>query len=188
MRNQTSYKHLDQIRNFLDNLTNDDLKNLRKFLPDELYELIFKLVPRLCVDVVIVNEHNDSIVLVTRDVGANAGMWNIPGGWIKYNERMERAVLRKAEQETGLDVKIDKTLSNGIIKLYDNPDIDKIGWRRGEGFRTLNPNAFINSISIMYLVRPIGGSLVKDNKREARFFKMSENELPEIIPYHHTNY
>ncbi len=185
MKKEVDYKHLDQIKKFLDNLTNDDLKNLRNFLPDELYELVFKLVPRLCVDIVIVNKHNDSVVLVTRDIGANVGMWNIPGGWIKYNERIEKAIVRKAKQETGLNIEIDKTLPNGIIKLYDDPDIDKIGWTRKVGFQAFNPKAFTNSISITYLARSVGGSLFKDNKREARFFKMNENELPEIIPYHH---
>lgn len=177
-------EYLEQTRNFIDKLTEDDIKKFRSYLPDELYELVFKLVPRSAVDVIIVDDKNTSVVLVTRGVGDNLGKWNIPGGWIKHGERLENAVKRKAKQETGLDVEIDKKLlRNGLIGVYDDPNIDEIGWTRGKGFQIFNPKAFTHTLCITFLTRRIGGNLIKNKKVEARFFKFKE--LPNIIPYNH---
>jgi ADP-ribose pyrophosphatase YjhB (NUDIX family) len=56
------------------------------------YEFIFKKVPRLCVDLLIVN--NKKILLAKRDIKPFKGFWSLPGGMVCKHETIDEAIER----------------------------------------------------------------------------------------------
>lgn len=76
--------------------------------------------PRLAVDAVALR--GDLILLVRRGRPPFEGRWALPGGFVERGERLEEAVLRELEEETGA---VGKLL--GIVGAYSRPDRDPRG-------------------------------------------------------------
>jgi colanic acid biosynthesis protein WcaH len=70
-----------------------------------LYRKIASRVPILCVDLVIRNIHG-KVLLLKRKNHPLKGQWWVVGGRVNLGEDPLAAVLRKAKEETGLDVTI----------------------------------------------------------------------------------
>ena len=77
--------------------------------------------PSVAVDVVLVRP-DGSIVLVRRAKEPFKGCWALPGGFVRYGERVEDAARREAREETGLEVAIE-----GLVGVYSEPDRDPRG-------------------------------------------------------------
>ena len=77
-------------------------------LPQAEYEGIYAKVPRLTVEVVIVS--SDGVLLARRQAGPCQGLWHIPGGTVRFGERLSNAVHRVAGQELAVEVDIDGLL------------------------------------------------------------------------------
>ncbi len=100
-------------------------------LPELEYEAIFRKVPRLTVEVVICSELG---VLLARRIGGPCdGLWNIPGGTVRFAEPVTDAVHRVALDEIGTDVTIDNFL--GYIE-YPSHARRGLDWPVGLAFRT----------------------------------------------------
>lgn len=86
------------------------------------------------------------------------GKWALPGGFVRYGERVEDAAAREAKEETGLRVRLQK-----LIGVYSDPGRDPRG----------------HVISICFLASKIGGKLMASGDVvEARAFKrIPWNEL-----------
>jgi ADP-ribose pyrophosphatase YjhB (NUDIX family) len=52
----------------------------------------------------------ERVLLVKASRGFTKGTWNIPGGFLTYGETPEDAMLREMEEETGLEIELDKLL------------------------------------------------------------------------------
>ncbi len=106
-------------------------------LPEVEYQAIFRKVPRLTVEVVVCSELG---VLLARRIGGPCdGLWNLPGGTVRFAEPVTDAVHRVAHDEIGADVIIDDFL--GYIEY---PSHTRLGldWPVGLAFRThLGPPA-----------------------------------------------
>ncbi len=100
-------------------------------LPEVEYESIFRKVPRLTVEVVIVSER--SVLLARRVGGPCDRLWNLPGGTIRFAETATDAVHRVALDEIGADVTIDDFL--GYIE-YPSHARRGLDWPVGLAFRT----------------------------------------------------
>lgn len=50
------------------------------------------------------------ILLVKASRGFTKGMWNIPGGFVTYAETPELAMVREMEEETGIQLRLEKLL------------------------------------------------------------------------------
>lgn len=74
-------------------------------LPEAEYKAIFQKVPRLTVEVVVNSELG--VLLARRIGGPCAGLWNLPGGTVRFAEPVTDAVHRVALDEIGVDVTID---------------------------------------------------------------------------------
>ncbi|MGX0848235.1 8-oxo-dGTP pyrophosphatase MutT (NUDIX family) [Staphylococcus auricularis] len=59
---------------------------------------------RFAVEIIL--EHKGKYLICKRrsDVKVAPGIWNVPGGKVKFNESMEEAVLRETKEETNLDL------------------------------------------------------------------------------------
>ena len=92
----------------------------RGWLPKAEFDAIFKRVPRLCVEVVIVAPER-GVLLVRRDIPPNVGAWHIPGGTVLFAEPVVDAVKRVARDELAREVEVGTLL--GYIEYpshYDN--------------------------------------------------------------------
>ncbi|MBC7091105.1 MAG: NUDIX hydrolase [Nitrososphaeria archaeon] len=108
-------------------------------------------------------EDVESIPLVKRDIDPFKGCWSLPGGFIEYNERVEDALVREVEEETGLKVKPIK-----VVGVYSNP--------------TRSPVKHV--ITICYYCSIEGGVLKSSEENvEARFFSL--DQFPEEMGFDH---
>jgi len=112
--------------------------------------------PRLAVDAVVVTE--SGIVLVRRKNPPFKGKWALPGGFVRYGERVEDALLREVEEETGLKVRIEK-----LIGVYSDPRRDPRG----------------HVVSVCFRAKATGGELrAGSDAAEVRIFpEIPWNEL-----------
>ena len=76
--------------------------------------------PRVTVDAVAVRDGR--VLLVRRGREPFEGRWALPGGFVDRGERLEEAVLRELEEETGATGRIA-----GIVGAYSRPDRDPRG-------------------------------------------------------------
>jgi 8-oxo-dGTP diphosphatase len=72
-------------------------------LPKDEFDRIFSKVPRLTVEVLITSRDR-GVLLGLRDVDPCRGMWNLPGGTVRFGERLVDAVRRVAADELGISV------------------------------------------------------------------------------------
>ena len=104
---------------------------MRGPIPEVEYQAIFQRVPRLTVEVVICSALG--VLLARRIEGPCQGLWNLPGGTVRFAEPATDAVHRVALDEIGADVTIDGFL--GYIE-YPSHTRDGLGWPVGLAFRT----------------------------------------------------
>lgn len=76
----------------------------------EQFKSLYSQVPRLCVEVVV--RTPTGIVLTKRSIEPWKGAWHIPGGTVFYQESLADAVHRIAQDELGVEVKIEKEIGS----------------------------------------------------------------------------
>ena len=104
---------------------------MRQPLPESEYRNIFSKVPRLTVEIVVSSE--SGVLLARRVGGPCAGLWNLPGGTVRFAEPMKAAIHRVALDEIGSDVVIDELL--GYIE-YPSHARQGLDWPVGIAFHT----------------------------------------------------
>jgi len=77
---------------------------------------------RRAVDAVVLDSKKESILLIRRKFPPFAGMFALPGGFIKPGESEKQALIREVKEETGIDIDIIKK-----IGIYDKPKRDPRG-------------------------------------------------------------
>jgi ADP-ribose pyrophosphatase YjhB (NUDIX family) len=87
-------------------------------LPRDEYEAVYARVPRLTVEVVLVSE--DGVLLSLRQEGPCCGLWHLPGGTVRFGERLVDAVRRVASDEVGVEVEVGDLL--GVIEYPGHPE------------------------------------------------------------------
>ncbi len=85
------------------------------WLPTEVYQTIVQHSPMVAVDCLVVQENE--VLLIKRSIPPLVGYWHLPGGLLRRNERLKDCAARKAKEETGLDVTVDR-----MIGVYDDPN------------------------------------------------------------------
>ena len=98
---------------------------------------MIEYIPMCCVDIVVL--HQGRVLLVKRDREPAKNEWWFPGGRILKNERLEKAVKRKAKEEVGLDVEVVRKIG-AYETLFKESAI-----RAKTGTHTVN---------IVYVVKP----------------------------------
>lgn len=105
--------------------------------------------PALAVDVVI--KVRGGVVLVKRKNEPYRGKWAMPGGFVEYGEMVEKAAVREAKEETGLEIKLDR-----LVGVYSEPGRDPRG----------------HVVGICFLAKPVGGKLAAaSDAADARVFR-----------------
>jgi 8-oxo-dGTP diphosphatase len=105
--------------------------------------------PTLTVDVVV--KTRGGVVLVKRRGEPFCGMWALPGGFVRYGERVEDAAVRETVEETGLEVEL-----RGLVGVYSDPSRDPRG----------------HVVSVCFSAKPVGGKMhANSDVAEVRVFK-----------------
>lgn len=77
-------------------------------LPQAEYEAVYARVPRLTVEVVAASDRG--VLLARRTHAPCRGLWNLPGGTVRFGEPLTDAVARVARDEVGIGVVVDRLL------------------------------------------------------------------------------
>ena len=115
-------------------------------IPSSLYKKIHRVLPLVCVDLVVRDRSRKSFLLIKRANEPEIGKWWFPGGRIFKNEMLKTAVLRKLREEVGLRGRVIKIL--GVHEYFS-----RTGYFQGTNSHT---------VPIVFLV-----DLVED-KRKSR--------------------
>lgn len=116
--------------------------------------------PKLCVDL-IVDMGAGMVVMLDRNNDPKG--WALPGGFVEQGESVEEAAIRECYEETGLDVELIRQ-----FHVYSNPKRDPRG----------------TSASVVFLAKPIGGKLRKDQEsKQIESYHMGN--LPSEIAFDH---
>lgn len=114
--------------------------------------------PLPTVDLII--EYAGGVVLIKRKNPPYG--WALPGGFVDYGESLERAAVREAREETGLDVKLTRQMHT-----YSDP-------ARDSRFHT---------ITTVYVGQGSGELMAADDAADANVYM--EDTLPEDIAFDH---
>jgi ADP-ribose pyrophosphatase YjhB (NUDIX family) len=87
-------------------------------LSEQEFEEIYSRVPRLTVEVVVTRA--DGVLLTRRAIEPCRGLWHIPGGTVRFGERLADAVARVARWELGIEV--TESRMAGCIEYPSHPE------------------------------------------------------------------
>ena len=88
-------------------------------IPNDLYVRILESIPVCCVDVVLI--HRGKVLLVCRNENPAKNQWWLPGGRLLKGETFVEAAKRKAKQELGLDVEVDRKIGSYEVMFNEAP-------------------------------------------------------------------
>lgn len=111
--------------------------------------------PLLAADAVILFQ--EGIVLIRRNNPPFQGCYALPGGFVERGETVEKAAIREAKEETGLDIDLQ-----GMVGVYSDPARDPRG----------------HVVSVAFLARGKGRLQSGSDARSAEVF--SWKELPRL--------
>lgn len=121
------------------------------------FNAIYSRVPRLCVEVVLVEA--SGVVLTKRAISPGEGLWHLPGGTFRFGETLAEAARRVARDEIGVEIELLQQL--GVIEYAF-------------------PNYAHWPVGIAYLAQPVSGDYRCDETAtEVRAYQVPD-ELMEI--------
>jgi colanic acid biosynthesis protein WcaH len=83
-------------------------------IPDEIYQVILRVMPIPCVDLVVCK--GEEVLLVRRNNEPALGQWWFPGGRIHFGETLEAAARRKLTEECGLHaLRVEQRWTRDVI-------------------------------------------------------------------------
>lgn len=82
------------------------VKNLSRGLPEEIFFFVSRLTPMVNVDLLIKDENGRTLLAWRKDQFTEAG-WHLPGGIIRFKEKLEKRIMKVAEKEIGVSVKFN---------------------------------------------------------------------------------
>jgi ADP-ribose pyrophosphatase YjhB (NUDIX family) len=120
--------------------------------------VVHYLNPKVSGGVIVVSDGR--LLLVRRAIEPYRGQWNLPAGYVEYEESTEQAAMREAREEAGVDVAL-----RGLHGVYSCVD---------------DPRA--RYVLVIYRADIVGGELTGgDDVDEARFFPL--DALPAEIAF-----
>lgn len=120
----------------------------------------------MAVNAILLKENH--VLLVQRAMEPDKGWWDIPGGYLDWDETLEEGTTRELKEETGLDADPN---SFKLVGTYSNPK-NKVG----------------NQVVEIYFISKVFSGEIKEEEGEvveAKWFDL--NELPENVAFDHIN-
>jgi len=75
----------------------------------------------VCAKVVLLNAHNEVLLLKRSSLSVNAGNWDLPGGAVDAHESPETGAIREVVEETGIVIDSAKILSSELDENHKDP-------------------------------------------------------------------
>ena len=123
------------------------MKSLEAFLENRGF-----LKPSLTVDGIII--YKGKLVLIKRANPPFKGKYALPGGFVEYDEKVEDAVIREMEEETGLKTEIKE-----LFGVYSDPKRDPRG----------------HTVSVVFEMGMIGGKMESgSDAKEVKLFSLDK--------------
>ena len=113
--------------------------------------------PKLAVDNLIVK--GNKILLLKREIYPFKGKLVYPAGMVEYGETVEQAVVREANEETGLKVRL-----KDILGVYSFP-------KRDPRFHT---------ISTVFIAEPIGGKVKNSFEGKVGWYDVTKIKFKDL--------
>lgn len=113
------------------------------------------VTPLLAVDALII--YRGKIVLINRKNPPFEGSYALPGGFVEVGETVERAAVREAREETGLDIELIR-----LLGVYSDPSRDPRG----------------HTVSVCFLAAGKGKLKAGSDAKGIRLFSL--NEIPAL--------
>ncbi len=115
----------------------------------------------------IIEFPKNKILLVKRGTVVFKGYWALPGGKVDAGETPERAIVREAKEETGLDIQIVRKMG----KYHE------VGFQDGIEY---------DYHATCFLAKPVGGKIQIQEKEieETKLFHLKS--LPEKLAFEHS--
>ncbi len=133
-----------------------------KKLPEKTFLKSFELVPRVAVNLLIVDSGN-RLLLTKRTMPPGVGTWHYPGSFLLKNETILDCIERVASDELGLRISVKKAMLAGVAEdIHDDP--------RG------------HVIDLLYRYEAGGGEL--ETFRETGYMKFF-SALPDNVGFNH---
>jgi ADP-ribose pyrophosphatase YjhB (NUDIX family) len=79
--------------------------NPRQGLPKEIFLFVSRVTPLVNVDLLIKDEKGRTLLSWRDDIHGRG--WHIPGGIVRYKEKLETRLLKVAETEIGAEIKFE---------------------------------------------------------------------------------
>jgi 8-oxo-dGTP diphosphatase len=118
--------------------------------------------PRAAVGAVVLDDE-DRVLLVRRGQPPGLGKWSLPGGLLDLGERLEDAVVREVEEESGLRVQV-LGLCGVIDRVIPGEHADSGG-----------PAVRYHWVIVDYVAAVVGGELrAGSDAADARFVPLTE--------------
>lgn len=88
-------------------IISSSIKNPSEGLPEDVFLFVSRITPMINVDLLIKNEQKHTL-LTWRDDGYYPPGWHIPGGIVRYKERISDRINAVAAGELGVKIKFKK--------------------------------------------------------------------------------
>ncbi len=102
MVNSAGFKDISEAVSFLDK----QIPHPESGLPEEVFLFISRITPIVNVDL-LVKDEDSRVLLSWRDEAFAGAGWHLPGGIVRFKEKLEERILKVAETEVGAKVKFD---------------------------------------------------------------------------------
>lgn len=107
---------------------------------------------------------DNKVLLIKRKKGTRqGGNWSLPGGFLKWGETSEKAVLREVKEETGIKGRIIS-----LLGVYSKPNRDEI-----------------ENVTLAYLIKPLKQTPKIDKKEVVEISWFSPEDLPQNMAFDH---
>ncbi len=87
---------------------NKQVKDPSGGLPEELFYYISSITPLVNIDLLIKDESGRTLLSWRDDSYCGRG-WHLPGGIVRYKEKLESRVKKVAQNEVGVNIRFDPT-------------------------------------------------------------------------------
>jgi ADP-ribose pyrophosphatase YjhB (NUDIX family) len=77
---------------------------------------------------VVILDKQNRILLVREKMPHKANLWHIPAGSVEEGESLEKAAIREAKEETGLDVHLQISLNTYLGRFPDGEFVARHVW------------------------------------------------------------
>ena len=103
-------------------IVNSVVNSAREGLPESLFLFISKMTPLINVDLLVKNHKSETLLSFRHDAYYGPG-WHIPGGIVRFKERLDQRISIVAKTELGASVQYDAQCIRVTEMFHETRDV-----------------------------------------------------------------